>query len=67
MSPAVVLSMLAGLGGRVDRVVVVGCQPAELGDGIGLSEPVAAAVDEAVRATKELLAEICEAKRERTP
>ncbi len=39
MSPAVVLHMLAGLGGTVGRVVVVGCEPGQLEDGIGLSEP----------------------------
>jgi hydrogenase maturation protease len=68
MSPAVVLNMLAGLGGSVDRIVVVGCQPAELGEGIGLSAAVVAAVDDAVRAVKELVAEMCGvAERERTP
>jgi hydrogenase maturation protease len=59
MSPAVVLSMLAGLGGTVGRIVVVGCQPAELEDGIGLSAVVAAAVDPAVAAVFEVLNEIC--------
>jgi len=59
MSPAVVLDMLAGLGGRVDRVLIVGCQPASLEEGIGLSEPVAVAVDRAVEAVDELLVELC--------
>jgi hydrogenase maturation protease len=59
MSPAVVLDMLAGLGGRVGRVLIVGCQPASLEEGIGLSEPVAVAVDRAVEAVDELLVELC--------
>ena len=37
MSPVVVLDMLAGLGGAVDRVCVVGCEPGTLDEGIGLS------------------------------
>ena len=36
MSPAVVLGLLAGLGGHVPHVVVVGCQPLTLEEGIGL-------------------------------
>ena len=55
MSPGVVLGMLAGLGGTVGRILVVGCQPATLDEGIGLSPPVAAAVDPAV--------ELCETAR----
>ncbi len=57
MSPGVVLGTLAGLGGRVERVLVVGCQPATLDEGIGLSPAVAAAVDRAV--------ELCHARRGR--
>lgn len=51
MSPDVVLRALRHLGGGVGRVFVVGCRPAVLVERIGLSEPVAAAVDEAVRVT----------------
>ncbi|GAA4858787.1 hydrogenase maturation protease [Saccharopolyspora cebuensis] len=49
MTPDAVLALLRGLGGSLDRVVVVGCRPAELGEGMRLSGPVAAAVDDAVR------------------
>ena len=59
MNPAVVLGMLSSLGGRVDRVLVVGCQPSVIEEGIGLSSPVAAAVDPAVDAVLEALAELC--------
>ncbi|HET7327824.1 MAG TPA: hydrogenase maturation protease [Nocardioidaceae bacterium] len=54
MSPDVVLQTLHGLGGGIDRVLVVGCRPAVLEEGMRLSEPVAAAVDEAVRLVLEL-------------
>lgn len=49
LHPQAVLALLRGLGGRVDRVLVVGCRPSELGERMGLSGPVAAAVDDAVR------------------
>ena len=59
MSPAVVLDLVAGLGGQVDRVLIVGCEPATTDEGIGLSPPVAAAVGPAVDAVAQLLAEVC--------
>ena len=66
MNPAVVLGMLSSLGGRVDRVLVVGCQPSVIEEGIGLSKPVAAAVDPAVDAVLEALAELCVPNEERS-
>jgi hydrogenase maturation protease len=58
MSPLVVLTTLANLGGSVDRILVVGCQPATIEEGMGLSEPVASAVDRAVEMVSELLTEL---------
>ncbi len=54
MTPDTVLALLdtlsAGTGQRrPQRVLVVGCEPADVAEGIGLSAPVEAAVDEAVR------------------
>jgi hydrogenase maturation protease len=40
----------------VDRVLVVGCAPADVAERMGLSEPVAAAVDAAVRLVSEVVA-----------
>ena len=57
MTPATVLGNLAHLGGHVDRVLVVGCQPAIIEERIGLSEPVAAAVDRAVDDVMQLIAD----------
>jgi hydrogenase maturation protease len=59
MSPATVLGLLAGLGGRLDRVLVVGCEPAILDEGIGLSAAVETAVAAAADETRELLSELC--------
>jgi hydrogenase maturation protease len=55
MDPHTVLTLLANLGGKVGRVLVVGCRPADLGEQIGLSAPVEAAVDEAVRTVLRLV------------
>jgi hydrogenase maturation protease len=49
MQPDVVLGMLDMLGADAGRVLLVGCEPASIDARIGLSAPVAAAVDEAVR------------------
>ncbi len=54
MQPDVVFGMLDMLGAQAGRVLVVGCEPASVAEGIGLSEPVAAAVDEAVRVVLDL-------------
>lgn len=47
MEPGSVLSMLETLGGEA-RVLVVGCEPADTSERMGLSEPVAAAVERAI-------------------
>jgi hydrogenase maturation protease len=65
MSPDAVLALLdpltrdtaTGRGARdvVGRVLVLGCEPADLEPGMGLSTPVRAAVDEAVTAVGRVL------------
>jgi hydrogenase maturation protease len=55
MQPEVVLDMAGTLGAEAGRVLVVGCEPASLEEGIGLSPPVAAAGDEAVRVLTRLV------------
>jgi hydrogenase maturation protease len=55
MQPDVVLGMLGMLGGKTGRLLIVGCEPQDAGPGIGLSAPVAAAVDDAVRTVLELV------------
>jgi hydrogenase maturation protease len=56
MDPAAVLALTADLGGAVGTVVVVGCQPASVAEGIGLSDAVAAAVPTAVDLVRQLIA-----------
>jgi len=55
MDPRAVLGMVDELGGQIGRVLVIGCQPADVTEGIGLSPPVAAAVDSAARLVEELI------------
>ncbi|MFJ7590961.1 hydrogenase maturation protease [Streptomyces sp. NPDC097617] len=60
MSPDAVLALLdtlcAGTGATPPRrTLVLGCEPAGVEEGIGLSAPVAAAVPEAVRAALDLI------------
>jgi hydrogenase maturation protease len=55
MSPRAVLSMVAELGGEIGRLLLVGCEPADVSEGIGLSPPVAAAVEGAARMVEELI------------
>ena len=58
MSPAVVLGLLAGLGADLPHVVVVGCQPLTLEEGMGLSEVVTAAVAPAAEAVLQVVQDI---------
>ena len=56
MDPATVLASLAALGGSLPaHTLVVGCQVADTGDGMGLTPLAAAAVEEAVRTVRELV------------
>jgi hydrogenase maturation protease len=56
MAPTAVLASLGSLGGRLPRTFVVGCQPADIGERIGLSPAVAASIDPAVETVLRLLA-----------
>ena len=59
MDPLAVLASLTALGGRLPpRTLVVGVQPADVKEGIGLSPPVGDAVDGAVTLVRELLDEL---------
>lgn len=58
MTPAAVFAGVRALGGVLPPTVVVGCQVASVQEGIGLSAPVAAAVDDAVAAVGRVLADL---------
>lgn len=54
MQPDAVLGLLKLLGGDAGRVLVVGCEPADVGNGMGLTEPVAAAAPKAAALVADL-------------
>jgi hydrogenase maturation protease len=55
MTPDAVFALLRTMGGTPGRVWIVGCEPLSTEDEIGLSPPVARAVDEAVQLILEVL------------
>jgi hydrogenase maturation protease len=55
MEPDAVLSMLEVLGGSDAKLLIVGCEPADVQERIGLSPRVAGAVEEAVTVVRELV------------
>ena len=57
MTPTAVLATLHSLGGAVDRVLVVGCQPALVEERMALSEAVRVSVEEAAGLVTRLAAE----------
>ncbi len=60
MSPDIVLATLSRLGGSVERIVIVGCQPGDLHEGMGLSSAVREAVPAAVDLCLEVVADIAQ-------
>lgn len=58
MHPAAVLAVLSRLGGSIDEVYVVGCEPASVEPGMSLSEPVSAAINPACSLVRELLGDL---------
>jgi hydrogenase maturation protease len=57
MDPRAVLGMVAEMGGTIGQLLLVGCEPVSVEEGIGLSAPVAGAVESAVRVVQELIAQ----------
>ena len=62
MDPVKVLRLAEAMGGRVERLLLIGCEPTPIGDEEdmreGLSAPVRASVDEAVRLIESLVARL---------
>jgi hydrogenase maturation protease len=66
MNPLSVLSLVRSMGGGCSHILLVGCEPLTLGpeEGqMGLSEPVVAAVDEAVSTVESLVKELLGGRR----
>jgi hydrogenase maturation protease len=57
MAPVAVLASLGQLGGSLPPTYVVGCQPADVSEGIGLSPAVSAAIEPAVDLVLDVLAD----------
>jgi hydrogenase maturation protease len=57
LTPDDIFASLASLGGRPGRSLVVACEPADTSPGMGLSDPVQAALPHAVAAVEEILHE----------
>ena len=57
LTPDAIFGLLSSLGGHPGRSLVVACEPADIDAGMGLSDPVRAALPHAVRAVEEILAE----------
>ena len=66
MNPMNVLRMVQSMGGAPARILIVGCEPADLGaeqDGkLGLSDPVQAAVDEAIDLIDALVSKVLQSE-----
>jgi hydrogenase maturation protease len=58
MDPAAVFASLAALGGTPPYTVVVGCEVDSVEEGIGLSDAVATAVPQAVRAIEDVVSQL---------
>jgi hydrogenase maturation protease len=57
LTPDAIFALLASLGGRPGRCLVVACEPNDVSAGMGLSEPVQLALPHAVRAVQDILAQ----------
>ncbi|MBC6461880.1 hydrogenase maturation protease [Actinomadura sp. HBU206391] len=55
MTPDAVLDLVGVIGGEMRRVLLVGCEPADVSPGMELSAPVRAAIEPAVRLVRELV------------
>ena len=55
LTPDAIFALLASLGGRPGRSLLVACEPADVDAGMGLTEPVEDALPHAVRAVQEIL------------
>lgn len=64
MNPMAVLRAVQSMGGSPARILIVGCEPADIGSDeegkLGLSEPVLAAVDEAIGMIETLISKALE-------
>jgi hydrogenase maturation protease len=65
LTPDAIFGLLSSLGGHPGRSLVVACEPADVDEGMGLSDVVQAALPHAVQAVEEILAEASQAAQQR--
>ena len=58
LAPDQIFSMLTAMGARPGRTLVVACEPADVSEGMGLSDQVREALPAAVRAVEEILGQV---------
>ena len=58
LAPDEIFAMLASMGSRPGRSLVVACEPADVSAGMGLSDQVRGALPHAVRAVEEILEQV---------
>jgi hydrogenase maturation protease len=58
MNPDTVLTTLAHLGGSVEKVFILGCQPATVVEGMGLSPIISSVLDDAVEMCSVLVSQL---------
>jgi hydrogenase maturation protease len=61
LAPDDIFALLASLGGRPGRSLVVACEPADVSAGMGLTDPVREALPHAVQAVRDILARATDA------
>lgn len=59
LAPDAVLALVPRLGGTLGRVIVVGCEPASVAPGMGLSAEVAGSVDTAAQIVCDIVTKAC--------
>jgi hydrogenase maturation protease len=57
LTPDAIFGLLSSLGGHPGRSLLVACEPADVEPGMGLTDPVRAALPHAVKAVEEILAD----------
>jgi hydrogenase maturation protease len=67
MTPDAVLDLVGVVGGEMRRVLLVGCEPADVSPGMELSAPVTAAVEPAIQLVRELIEEELHGRPTQTP
>ncbi|MGQ0625283.1 MAG: hydrogenase maturation protease [Sporichthyaceae bacterium] len=55
LDPGAILAMLGSLGGAVERVLLIACEPVSVEEGIGLTPQVGAAIGPAIALVEELM------------